>query len=849
MAIETPSRAIDVDQVITVDAGVIDVFTRRDDGWLMPLLSVTVGSAAYPLPGLDVVAIPRMDAEWSARQEDPGTPGMPGFPEYLMRIDHALGGHSLDGTDLEPGELAARLRQALESSRSSRRTEREATTQDRQALLDQAHTRMLRAGTELALSEVEIDDDELTASLRIIGARVGFGVRRPSTSEIQQAPDALAAIARASGFAYRWIRIDASTQLANHVFLGFRRREGSASESDVEPVVIWAEKKGLRIQRPGREHSEAIESLTDSDLLDVGVDLFGLMDPEPVPRARTLLRWAFHGQSRRVALVAAMGLLVTLTGLITPLMTSAIVSTVVPLADVPLLVQAGGALVLAAALGGLFAIVQVRGIADMAGRVSRRLAPAIWFRTLTLPVPVLRRFTSGDLARRVATVDAFVSLISAAVIVALLSAVFSVIYLGQMAIISPMLTLPAALLLLVSGVVLVWALRQLAGLTRESVERRRESTALLAQMLRGVAKLRVSGAEPIMQARYLDILRRITVSDAKQTLVMGRVAAWFAFLSGASTAVFIAVAGIEWESSGQPIPAAAFIAFTASFSLAIAAVSGLSALLQPLSFSTVAFEQIRPLLEAEPETSAHLQDPGRLTGRIEFRDIHFRYTAGAPLVLRGTDLSIEPGQMVAIVGTSGAGKSTLTRLLLGFDVPERGQILLDGRDLANLDPTLVRRQIGTVLQGGSISPGTVMDNIVGSTSRDEERAWRAAERAAVKADIEAMPMGMRTLVEPGNISGGQAQRIMLARALAWDPAIVVLDEATSALDNAAQRHVTESIDALGATRIVIAHRLSTIRRSDVIVALDQGRVVETGSFDELVEADGFVASLVRRQML
>lgn len=142
-----------------------------------------------------------------------------------------------------------------------------------------------------------------------------------------------------------------------------------------------------------------------------------------------------------------------------------------------------------------------------------------------------------------------------------------------------------------------------------------------------------------------------------------------------------------------------------------------------------------------------------------------------------------------------------------------------------------------------------MDNIVGSTNRDEERAWRAAERAAVKADIEAMPMGMRTLVEPGNISGGQAQRIMLARALAWDPAIVVLDEATSALDNAAQRHVTESIDVLGATRIVIAHRLSTIRQADLIVALDQGRVVETGSFDELVEADGFVASLVRRQML
>ena len=849
MAIESPQRQIEVQQIIAVDAGVIDVFARREDGWLMPMVTVATGQAVYPLPGVEVIAIPRMDAEWRVQPEGRTSVELSNLGEYLTGIDSEIGGGSIDGSDLDPQGVAFRVREALAASQDGRRMVRESTIQHRESVLGQANRQMVRAGTELRLSEVDIDDDELTACLRMIGVRTGFEVSRPSTSEVHQAADALAAIARASGFGYRWLRIDTDTSRANHVFLGFRTREGSESERDVEPVVVWSDGRGLEIQRAGEESREPVDSLADSGLLGVGVELFGLVAAEPVPRMRTLLRWACHGQSRRLALVAAMALLVTLTGLIGPVMTSAIVSTVVPLADVPLLVQAGGALVLAATLGGVFTIVQVRGIADIAGRVSRRLAPAIWYRTLTLPVPVLRRFTSGDLARRVSTVDAFVSLISAAVVVALLSAVFSIIYLGQMAVIAPTLTVPAAVLLLLSGLILVWALRRLAGLTRQSVERRRESTALLAQMLRGVAKLRVSGAEPIMQARYLDILRRITVSDGQQTLVMGRVAAWFAFLSGASTAVFIVIAGIQWDSTGEPIPAAAFIAFTASFGLAIAAVSGLSALLQPLSFSTVAFEQIRPLLEAEPETSARLQDPGQLTGRIEFRDIHFRYTAGAPLVLRGAELAIEPGQMVAIVGTSGAGKSTLTRLLLAFDVPERGQILVDGRDLSNLDPTLVRRQIGTVLQGATISPGSVLDNIVGTNSRDEERAWRAAERAAVKADIEAMPMGMRTLVEPGNISGGQAQRIMLARALAFDPAVVILDEATSALDNAAQRQVTESIRALGATRLVIAHRLSTIRQADVIVALDQGRVVETGSFDDLLAVDGLVASLVRRQML
>ena len=218
------------------------------------------------------------------------------------------------------------------------------------------------------------------------------------------------------------------------------------------------------------------------------------------------------------------------------------------------------------------------------------------------------------------------------------------------------------------------------------------------------------------------------------------------------------------------------------------------------------------------------------------------------MILKGLNIIIEPGTMVALTGTSGAGKSTITRQLLGFDQPERGQVLYDGRDLQSLDPTLVRNQMGVVVQEGQITRGSIMSNILGATSTDEALAWEAAGKASLAEDIRNMPMGMKTIVDPGNISGGQAQRLLLARALVLKPKILILDEATSALDNASQAVVTQAMQALDATRIVIAHRLSTIRSADQIIVIDAGVAVESGTYDELLSMDGLFAALVKRQV-
>jgi ATP-binding cassette subfamily C protein len=190
----------------------------------------------------------------------------------------------------------------------------------------------------------------------------------------------------------------------------------------------------------------------------------------------------------------------------------------------------------------------------------------------------------------------------------------------------------------------------------------------------------------------------------------------------------------------------------------------------------------------------------------------------------------------------------VTRLLLGFEEPEDGQILYDGRALKDLDLTLVRRQMGVVVQEGNILRASVLKNIIGSVSHDIDAAWAAAASAAIADDIKAMPMGMQTIVDPANISGGQAQRILLARALVNKPSILILDEATSALDNESQAIVTNAMLALNATRIVIAHRLSTIRSADRIIVIDKGVAVEQGTYDELMAMNGVFVKQVERQI-
>jgi ABC-type bacteriocin/lantibiotic exporter with double-glycine peptidase domain len=223
-----------------------------------------------------------------------------------------------------------------------------------------------------------------------------------------------------------------------------------------------------------------------------------------------------------------------------------------------------------------------------------------------------------------------------------------------------------------------------------------------------------------------------------------------------------------------------------------------------------------------------------------------------PLVVDDLSVKIRPGQYVAIVGATGCGKSTLMRIMLGFEKPQKGAVYYDGKDLSAIDLKSLRSKIGVVMQNGKLFQGDIYSNIVISAPRlTLEQAWEAAQMAGIDEDIRKMPMGMHTIISEGSggISGGQRQRLMIARAVAPKPRILMFDEATSALDNLTQKIVSDSLAKLKCTRIVIAHRLSTIRQCDRILYLEKGKILEDGTYDELIAQNGKFAQLVERQRL
>jgi ATP-binding cassette subfamily C protein len=252
-----------------------------------------------------------------------------------------------------------------------------------------------------------------------------------------------------------------------------------------------------------------------------------------------------------------------------------------------------------------------------------------------------------------------------------------------------------------------------------------------------------------------------------------------------------------------------------------------------------------------PEIDEGKPDPGMITGRIDFNGVTFRYDADGPTILDNVSFSIQPGEFVALVGPSGSGKSTTLRLLLGFEQPEAGSIYVDGMDVRDVNIRSIRRQMGVVIQNGKVLSGDIGKNIIGaSTTLTYEDAWEAAKAAGFDQDIRDLPMGMHTVISEGGgaLSGGQRQRLLIARALAGKPRVVLMDEATSALDNRTQQIVTDSLGRMNVTRMVIAHRLSTVAQADRIIVLQSGRIVEQGSYAELMALDGVFAAMARRQI-
>jgi ABC-type bacteriocin/lantibiotic exporter with double-glycine peptidase domain len=422
----------------------------------------------------------------------------------------------------------------------------------------------------------------------------------------------------------------------------------------------------------------------------------------------------------------------------------------------------------------------------------------------------------------------------------MLSLAFSAGYFFQVFAFGPLLLLPALGVIGITQIFSVTLALFKNKLTSKELTHVARNSGLIFQLINGIQKIKLVGAENRAFAQWARGYRLIAKLVFDPPLIFKCGGAVTALITLAGTLAIYLIAGRIGMSAGN------FIAFSVAFGMisppSVAALVNLRPIL----------DQLKPFLQNAPETSEGKHIPVRLSGAIELNHVVFRYNDKMPLVIDDLSLKIHKGQYVAIVGKTGCGKSTLIRLLLGFEKPDLGSIYYDSRDMEKLDLKSVRKLIGVVMQNGKLLQGSIYENIVISAPHlTMDDAWAAAELAGLADDIRAMPMGMFTMISEGGggFSGGQKQRLMIARAVAARPRILFLDEATSALDNITQKHVADALGRLKCTRLVVAHRLSTIRQCDRILVLEKGRIAEDGAYDELIARGGVFAGLVARQRL
>lgn len=547
-----------------------------------------------------------------------------------------------------------------------------------------------------------------------------------------------------------------------------------------------------------------------------------------------------------IALLVGISLLVTLVGMILPPLAK-ILTGYVAKTDSYALLWATAAFLLCTALAQqLFKASREIAVNRIRTKTSMSVTSAFMMRILSLPATFFRDYNAGELASRSSAASSLVELIVTNALSLGITALFSLLYVVQIGQFTPALMVPALGIIILTVVVMLATSIAQVHITRQQMEYAAKENGKSFALIYGVQKIKLAGAEKRAFAQWARSYTKSAELQYNPPL--------FLKLSGAiSTAVTLAGAIVLYYlAATSGVTPSDYIAFFAAYGMVMGAFSSLAGVVQAFAKIKPLLEMTEPILNAEPEVAEEKEILTGISGRIELDDVYFRYNDDMPYVVEGMSLKIRPGEYVAIVGKSGCGKSTLVRLLLGFETPEKGAIYYDGKDIADLDLRSLRRRIGAVTQDGSLFAEDIFSNItISAPQLTEEEAWEAAEIAGIADDIRAMPMGMQTMISEGSggISGGQKQRLMIARAVAPKPRVLIFDEATSALDNRTQKKVSEALDALKCTRIVIAHRLSTIKHCDRILYIDGGRIVEDGTYDELIKQGGLFAELVERQRL
>lgn len=650
-------------------------------------------------------------------------------------------------------------------------------------------------------------------------------------------------VARASHFVLRKITLSKNWYRENGpVFLAFTQDTG-------KPIICIPKHSGAYMIYDVEQKTEKVADEEDARNLDIE----GYVAYQHLPKDSLRIRDVFnHGIMRidtsDVVLFFTMYILVTLLGLLMPVIYEQLYDHLIPLGSMDAIYQVGVVIFSGMITNVFFGLVQDLASFRAIKKMEYFIVASTYDRIFRLPQKFIDKFGTAELVSRVNSVSGVFSSTLISGTTAVVGFVLSFVYLGRMFKHSKVLAWRGLVMALFTAVVMYFFGRLRISRERQQLEASASANGKLYHFMSGILKIKVSGIEN----RSLFEFQKSNVESLKYTMrstTISNVSSVFSTIMAALYTGFIYYTIIKKK---VPLSIGSYTSFNSAYGMFTSSVTQLVSFFLTLATLIPVMDRVRPIFAEPTEYSDYMTDIGSLDGRVEVNHLDFAYEGESNLILKDVSFEINPGEFVGIVGPSGCGKSTLLKCLLGFEDATKGNIFYDDKDIRSLDKIELRRQTGVVLQDGKIVVGNIYTNVtLSAPNMEPDEALELLKTVDFYDDVIKMPMGIFTGVSEGGgtVSGGQQQRILLARALANNPKILFLDEATSALDNVTQAQVCANLKDRNITRVMIAHRLSTVKDCDKILVMDKGRIVESGNFEELMNLKGHFYELAKRQQV
>lgn len=692
--------------------------------------------------------------------------------------------------------------------------------------------------------EVENRANSAIASCKLVCKNLGISINIPSEIPVNQNDQVkVNHILNNSQIAKRQVVLAGEWWKEPHgILIGFLQ------DTQQAVVLLFDRKKGYLLINTETGTKITVDANVSKNLVPFALSIYRSLPNQPMS-LKDIMYWSLQRHKADLNLIFIISVCTGLLGLFTPWATGQIFSEVIPDASYSLLTQLLVGF-LAASFGlALFEATRSFTIARILAFIDNNGVSGLWDRMTKLPLSFYQKYGSGDLLNRASGFQLIVNQIFGVAAKSIFDSTYAVFYFILLFYYSITLGLVSLGIMGFSGILMFFILKQEIKISRVSSNLAGHLSTMLAEYVSGIQKIKTTASESYVFNNWSHLFVEYRKNLFRSSL-------WYSALSSLHSVlpifsvivIFLFVSPLIQKGT---MGLGSFLAFNAAFGSLLGITIRLTLTLSTVLQLIPIFERIEPILDCMPEVHSVKRDPGLIKGNIEVDHVLFKYKQNAPLILKDVSLKVAQGEFVAIVGPSGSGKSTLLRLLLQFETPLSGSIFFDDQSINDLDINMVRRQIGVVLQNSSIFPGSIFENIIGTAPLTIDDAWMAAKLAGFDRDIQNMPMGMHTIISEGSggISGGQKQRLIIARALVNRPNLLFFDEATSALDNETQQIVTDSLNQLNATRIVVAHRLSTIIDADKIIVLVDGKVEEVGNYTELMANKGVFHKMASRQIV